>query len=86
MWNERQLDTTPFLRAYEALLMKHGTDYAKVRHENINAQALGAFFAGGDYVTHTFPNEQRFDYEGLAGPPAFVIVCARRRRAGQRAP
>jgi ubiquinone/menaquinone biosynthesis C-methylase UbiE len=67
MWNERQLDTTPFLRAYEALLMKHGTDYAKVRHENINAQALGAFFAGGNYETHTFPNEQRFDYEGLAG-------------------
>jgi SAM-dependent methyltransferase len=67
MWNERQLDTTPFLRAYEELLVKHGTDYAKVRHENVNAQALGAFFAGGDYVTHSFPNEQRFDYEGLAG-------------------
>lgn len=67
MWNERQLDTTPFLRAYEALLTKHGTDYAKVRHENINAQALGAFFTGGDYVTHRFPNEQRFDYEGLSG-------------------
>jgi ubiquinone/menaquinone biosynthesis C-methylase UbiE len=67
MWNERQLDTTPFLRAYEALLMKHGTDYAKVRHENINAQALGTFFAGGDYVTHAFSNEQRFDCEGLAG-------------------
>jgi SAM-dependent methyltransferase len=67
MWNERRLHTTPFLRAYEALLMTHGTDYTKVRHENIHAQALGAFFTGGDYATHTFPNEQRFDYEGLAG-------------------
>jgi hypothetical protein len=38
-----------------------------VRHENINAQALGAFFANGQYVTHTFPNEQHFDCEGLKG-------------------
>jgi SAM-dependent methyltransferase len=67
MWNERKLDTTPFLRAYEALLTKHGTDYAKVRHQNMNAQALGDFFTGGDYVTHTFPNEQRFDHGGVAG-------------------
>jgi SAM-dependent methyltransferase len=67
MWNERKLDTTPFLRAYEALLMGHGTDYAKVRHENIGAQELSAFFVGGSFVTHSFPNEQRFDYEGLKG-------------------
>jgi SAM-dependent methyltransferase len=67
IWNERKLDATPFLRAYEDLLIKHGTDYAKVRHENINAEALGAFFADGRYATHSFPNEQHFDYEGLKG-------------------
>lgn len=67
MWNERRLDATPFLRAYEALLMRHGTDYAKVRHENVGSQALDAFFTGGGYVTHSFPNKQRFDYEGLKG-------------------
>lgn len=67
MWNERRLDATPFLVAYEALLKRHGTDYAKVRHENIDAQALGDFFTGGDYVTHSIPNEQRFDCEGLKG-------------------
>jgi hypothetical protein len=31
IWNERRVDTTPFLRAYEALLLRHGTDYEKVR-------------------------------------------------------
>jgi ubiquinone/menaquinone biosynthesis C-methylase UbiE len=67
IWNERKLDATSFLRAYETLLLNHATDYAKVRHENINAQALAAFFAEGQYVTHTFPNEQHFDYEGLKG-------------------
>jgi ubiquinone/menaquinone biosynthesis C-methylase UbiE len=67
MWNKRKLDATPFLCAYEALLQKHGTDYAKVRHENVDAKARTAFFSSGAYVTHEFPNEQRFDYEGLAG-------------------
>ncbi len=67
IWNERKLGATPFLRDYESLLIKHATDYATVRHENIDAQALGAFFAGGKYATHTFPNEQHFDYESLRG-------------------
>jgi SAM-dependent methyltransferase len=67
MWNERKLDATPFLREYEALLIQHATDYGKVRHENIDAKALGAFFLRGEFVTHTFPNEQRFDYDGLKG-------------------
>lgn len=67
IWNERILDTTPFLRAYEDLLLRHGTDYASVRHENVGAEALGGFFLEGAYATHAFPNEQRFDYEGLEG-------------------
>lgn len=66
IWNERRLDTTPFLRAYEQLLLTFGTDYAKVRHENINSGELSRFFAG-PYVTLTFPNEQHFDFEGLKG-------------------
>src|SRR5438034_6729060 len=34
IWNERRLDSTPFLREYERLLLKYGTDYQVVRHEN----------------------------------------------------
>jgi ubiquinone/menaquinone biosynthesis C-methylase UbiE len=67
IWNERKLEATAFLRAYEALLMKHATDYAKVRHENVNATALARFFRDGKYTTHTFANQQRFDYESLKG-------------------
>jgi SAM-dependent methyltransferase len=67
IWNERHLDTTPFLRGYEQLLLTHATDYAQVRHENIQSEALRAFFADGEYVTHVVPNKQRFDFEGLKG-------------------
>ncbi len=66
IWNERKLDATPFLRDYEALLVKYATDYAQVRHENIDPAALDRFFIG-PYSTHSFPNEQQFDFEGLRG-------------------
>ena len=66
IWNERRLDSTPFLQAFEQLLITFGTDYTKVRHENVNTAALGAFFRSA-YATHTFAYEQRFDFEGLKG-------------------
>jgi len=66
LWNVRRLDSTPFLRAYEALLLEYGTDYQKVRHENIGTEALDSFY-GGPYAKHVVDNAQYFDFEGLAG-------------------
>lgn len=66
IWNERVLNGNPFLIDYEKLLLKYGTDYANVRHENIDNNKLAEFFAGG-YITKTFPNKQVFDYEGVKG-------------------
>ena len=66
IWNERQLDTTEFLREYEKLLLKYAADYEKVRHENIDQQKLGAFFQD-EYQRASFPNEQVFDLAGLRG-------------------
>ncbi len=66
IWNERQLDTTPFLRDYEAFLVRHSTDYSVVRHENIQAGELEYFFQG-PFETAVFPNVQVFDLEGLKG-------------------
>ena len=65
MWNERELDTTPFLRDYEQLLLKFGTDYSEIRHENVS-DTLGHFFIG-DYATHFYHNEQRYDFGALKG-------------------
>lgn len=66
IWNERQLDSTEFLREYEKLLLRYANDYEKVRHENIDQQKLGGFFRN-DYQRATFPNEQVLDYVGLRG-------------------
>ena len=66
IWNERQTDTTPFLRAYEQLLLTLGTDYSVVRHENASA-AIENFFAPQKPRIATFPNYQQFDFESLKG-------------------
>lgn len=66
IWNKRKLTATPFLKAYEALLHKYGTDYAKVRHENIDDETLKNFYDKG-YETKTFYNEQVFDFDSLKG-------------------
>lgn len=66
LWNARRVSSTPFLRAYEALLLEFGTDYGEVRHDNVSAAILAAFF-GGRYEKHALPNEQRFDLDGVRG-------------------
>jgi Methylase involved in ubiquinone/menaquinone biosynthesis len=66
MWNERQLDTTPFLREYERFLLTHAADYEKVRHENVTNDYLSNFFRS-DFSQKTFANAQIFDFEGLRG-------------------
>jgi ubiquinone/menaquinone biosynthesis C-methylase UbiE len=66
IWNERQLDSTPFLRDYEQFLLKFATDYEKVRHENVHGGVLRNFFQK-DFVSATFLNVQTHDFEGLKG-------------------
>src|SRR5829696_681255 len=66
IWNERQLDTTRFLRDYEELLMKFANDYNAVRHDNVTEEKLSEFF-GGKFQHKIFENRQVFDFEGLRG-------------------
>ena len=66
IWNERRLDSTPFLRDYEALLLRYGTDYQEVRHEHV-VSSISQFFRPGKYSFVRFDNRQKFDFEGLKG-------------------
>lgn len=66
IWNDRRLDSTPFLRGYEALLREYGTDYAKVQEFNPRDQ-IAAFFAPQGFKLKEFPNRQAFDFEGFKG-------------------
>ncbi len=67
LWNNRLTDTTPFLRAYEDLLLSCGTDYAQIDHKNITDDVLHEFFQHHGFKPKLFPNQQVFDFDGLRG-------------------
>ncbi len=67
VWNERQLDPTPFLGEYEALLHRFGTDYAKVSESYPRHSQIQEFFAPNSFTHKTFPNFQKFDLDGVRG-------------------
>jgi SAM-dependent methyltransferase len=66
LWNERLVDTTPFLRDYEQLLLTFGTDYEDVRHER-TTDAVNEFFDPSPFQERAFAMSQQFDYAGLEG-------------------
>jgi ubiquinone/menaquinone biosynthesis C-methylase UbiE len=66
LWNEREVDTTPFLRDYEQLLLTFGTDYEDVRHER-TTDSVNEFFDPFPYQERVFAMRQEFDYAGLEG-------------------
>lgn len=66
IWNERQLDSNEFLRDYEKFLSEFGTDYQKVRHDNITAESLKEFFQT-DFRQAVFLNSQSLNFDGLKG-------------------
>ncbi len=65
-WNTRLLEGSPFLRAYEELLIEHGTDYERVRHDRQRDALIADLFPGG-YSRHVLGNEQSLDLQGLRG-------------------
>ena len=66
IWNERRLDSSPFLRDYEDLLLRYGTDYEKVRHENV-ASEIDEFYAPETFELRSVENVQHFDFDSLKG-------------------
>jgi len=66
IWNLRRTNSTSFLRDYEALLRRVGTDYDKVAKSYAKEEDLHRFF-DGDYRMKRFDNSQTFDFTGLRG-------------------
>jgi SAM-dependent methyltransferase len=66
LWNERRIDSTPFLREYEKLLLTYGTDYQNVRHER-TTEEIETFFAPSPFQVRIFDYQQAFDYPALEG-------------------
>ncbi len=66
LWNERLNERTAFMRAYEALLMRYGIDYDRVK-PLWQKTSLPEFFGESGYRKAVIDNPQLFDREGLAG-------------------
>jgi len=66
VWNER-LTASPFEKAYEQLIIRHGNQYQTVDHRNIDAAAIRTFFSPGQVALTVLDNQQVFTYEGLEG-------------------
>lgn len=66
IWNDRRLDSTPFLRGYEQLLKRFGTDYAKVQ-EFDPTNEIFEFFGPRGFQVKKFDNRQQFDFTGFKG-------------------
>lgn len=67
IWNERRVDSTPFLRAYEQLLRTYSTEYAQVDHKLVDQEVIQAAFPKAQFKLRSFDNQQRFDFEGVKG-------------------
>ena len=67
VWNERRVDSTPFLAAYEQLLRTYSSEYATLNHRQVDQQMIAAFFKAGTFSVQTFENRQIFDFEGVKG-------------------
>jgi len=64
VWNARRATGTPFLAAYEALLLRFGTDYREVGHRGIGTGRLRGFF-GREPLHRRFANHQDLGLDGL---------------------
>jgi SAM-dependent methyltransferase len=65
VWNSRRREGTPFLRDYEALLERWGTDYASVRRLGGDESAARAIFGEGGYERRVLANVQHLDRDLL---------------------
>jgi SAM-dependent methyltransferase len=67
IWNERVKSDSPVMEGYEKLLLKHGTDYLKVKHENLTNKDFNKFYGVKNFKLARLDNYQIFDYAGLKG-------------------
>lgn len=67
VWNDRSTAVSPFAQAYEDLLQRFGTDYARVKSSYPQQQEIREFFRHGQFLTRELPNHQAFDLAGFRG-------------------
>ncbi|MFN0136749.1 MAG: SAM-dependent methyltransferase, partial [Phycisphaerae bacterium] len=67
IWNDRETESTAFLRDYESFLRTHCPEYTRVSSKWADEPRIRAFFAPAEVQRAQFPNDQDMDFEGLRG-------------------
>jgi SAM-dependent methyltransferase len=67
VWNDRRKTASPFLAAFEELLLEHGTDYRQVDHSRLGVVDIQHFFGTAKIGTAVFDSQQDLDLDGLTG-------------------
>ncbi len=67
IWNVRRIRETPFLAAYERLLLACAVDHEAVTDKHGDRGTVESFFGRRRFKTETRQNLQQLDFEGLKG-------------------
>jgi ubiquinone/menaquinone biosynthesis C-methylase UbiE len=67
VWNDRRINSTPFLEAYEKLLLTYTLDYREVSHRLITDEVIASFFRPGEFKLKIFDHTRMQDFEGWKG-------------------
>lgn len=67
VWNIRDVEASPFMREYEALVQEYSIDRDASRRVHGRPEDVAAFFGGSGPTLRKLPNAQVFDFEGLKG-------------------
>jgi SAM-dependent methyltransferase len=65
-WNGYRVESSPLMAAYQALVVRYGTDYSEVQREVVGCD-VASFYAPGGCTCARFEFQQTFDYQGLKG-------------------
>jgi ubiquinone/menaquinone biosynthesis C-methylase UbiE len=83
VWNDRQTDSTPFLREYEQLLVNVSVDYMTVNHKQVTAKSLEPFFRVAPLakIIRTHKDLDLGSLEGLLQSASYVPDAGQRGHA-----
>ncbi|MGO9519901.1 MAG: class I SAM-dependent methyltransferase [Candidatus Korobacteraceae bacterium] len=88
VWHDRNVDSTPFLCAYEEFVRRHSIDYEQVTHKYLASYAaLEHFFAPNKMNLIQQHNQQQLDFDGLRGrllSSSYIPKCGERYEAMSR--
>jgi ubiquinone/menaquinone biosynthesis C-methylase UbiE len=85
VWNDRDVVTDEFAKAYERLLREHAPEYLQVVHRNLSTADLEAFFAPEPLQTAGFENAQTLDYNAFIGRTLSSSYVPNRGKPGHEA-